>query len=410
MDKPLQYEFAKDGDRNTELPNANAQDNSVSFQSGFTLPYELNPANGGKNIERKDMNEILFRICNAINNTAENIDKWTKIANVNLNSIIERGAYVPADNQYITSANNYPANVNGVLYVFRFDDRDREAISQIYIELAKNTIYTRYSQNAGQSWSEWDTLTLTSELNTAKTQLQNAINTKEDKTYYHTQPLTNINNVNDNRFYSHDLYTQNAFNTVTNYIFNIGAENGAWVRQISFPCTTNAIGVRVTQTKNDINSWGAWDKVVLDSVAKATYRKIADSYTKSQCDSTFLKIANANSTYRKIADSYTKTECDNKFLTKAQYLPIGVGQTWRNVTSQRTKNTEYTNSTGRPIMVAITNNYQDGGKNAHIRINGVNVIRLSNLTNSASLIIPAGAKYGYYTSTDLVIQIWQELR
>lgn len=34
---------------------------------------------------------------------------------------------------------------------------------------------------------------------------------------------------------------------------------------------------------------------------------------------------------------------------------LGVGQTWTNVTSSRALATVYTNSTGRPIMVAITN-------------------------------------------------------
>lgn len=286
MDKPFLYPFAKDGDRNTELPSANATDNSVSFQSGFTLPYELNPANGGKNLERKDMNEILFRICDAINSTSQEIDKWIILTTENLNDIKQPGRYNQRQSVLASATNNYPVDKAGFLIVVL---TGQYALTQIYKGWQNDKIYIRRNESISQdsdAWTAWDSFVLTSEFNNKITALQNTDmnlnNNKEDKTYYHTQHFSNLNNVKDNRFYHHGTNVANAFSTATNYIFNMGAENGAWVRQISFPCTSNEIGVRRTTTKGSLANWTAWDSVALKSFTESTYRKIADSYSKTE--------------------------------------------------------------------------------------------------------------------------------
>ena len=150
MDKPFLYPFAKDGDRNTELSNENATDNSVSFQSGFTLPYELNPANGGKNLERTDMNEILFRICDAINNISQEIDKWVKLTTENLNSVNQNGRYYQPLRSQATSANNYPEQVEGYLFVI---STISDTQTQIFKSAINNNFYFRYK--IGDTWGEW---------------------------------------------------------------------------------------------------------------------------------------------------------------------------------------------------------------------------------------------------------------
>lgn len=86
---------------------------------------------------------------------------------------------------------------------------------------------------------------------------------------------------------------------------------------------------------------------------------------------------------------------------------LGVNQNWVDVKSQRNANTDYTNSTGKPIFVSIG---KEGGGNAGaLYINGV---RVGSMTGgdpamTISAIVPAGGVYKY-TSTN--IAIWVELR
>lgn len=63
----FQYPFAINGDRNTALPNAASLTGLVSFQEGFTPIYETLPSLGGQFIQRRDFNEIVYRICAGVN-------------------------------------------------------------------------------------------------------------------------------------------------------------------------------------------------------------------------------------------------------------------------------------------------------------------------------------------------------
>jgi hypothetical protein len=97
---------------------------------------------------------------------------------------------------------------------------------------------------------------------------------------------------------------------------------------------------------------------------------------------------------------------------------IGVGQTWQNLTASRAAGTTYTNSTGRPIMVAITWNDVGGVTNAGFDffIDGVNVASARSggtggqpQRPNISSIIPSGSTY---SATSLVgaLNKWFELR
>lgn len=93
---------------------------------------------------------------------------------------------------------------------------------------------------------------------------------------------------------------------------------------------------------------------------------------------------------------------------------IGYGQTWQNVAASRANNTEYQNTTGKPIMVFVT-----GGQ-----VSGTTSIYASVGTSSANLTIAANsARYGfpsvsfivpdqhyYKVSAGAGIQYWSELR
>jgi hypothetical protein len=94
-------------------------------------------------------------------------------------------------------------------------------------------------------------------------------------------------------------------------------------------------------------------------------------------------------------------------------VPIGVNQTWTNVTSSRSAATTYTNSTGKPIQVAILSN-QTTNSQFQFRINGTLVWDQFSSTIygdnvSCNFIIPNGATYSL-TVPYGAIQYWMELR
>jgi hypothetical protein len=95
--------------------------------------------------------------------------------------------------------------------------------------------------------------------------------------------------------------------------------------------------------------------------------------------------------------------------TSALNPTIGVGQTWQDVTSSRAINTDYTNSTGKPIMVAI--NFNTGTSGA-ITVDGVfagiGATTVSEATGGLNTIVPNGSVYRYTGGASIIA--WSELR
>lgn len=100
---------------------------------------------------------------------------------------------------------------------------------------------------------------------------------------------------------------------------------------------------------------------------------------------------------------------------------IGAGQTWQNLTSSRAIGTTYTNSTGRPIMVAVSlSSGAAASANATFVIDGSTVANnlasysngatWANLRQTFSFIIPAGSTYSATVSSSPALQSWYELR
>lgn len=98
---------------------------------------------------------------------------------------------------------------------------------------------------------------------------------------------------------------------------------------------------------------------------------------------------------------------------------IGIGQTWTNVTSSRAIGTTYTNSTGRPIMIAVTMQFPNSA-NAYVSfsING-SIVGYSGVNSAAqpailitnTYIIPDTATYLVTTQVGSPsINNWWELR
>lgn len=104
--------------------------------------------------------------------------------------------------------------------------------------------------------------------------------------------------------------------------------------------------------------------------------------------------------------------------TKNVPIPIGVGQTWQDVTASRALDTTYTNTTGRPILVnvGVYNATTAGGIVVSVTVNGVLVSESGD--NSAvtttrftvSAVVPDGGTYSVTASTGDVISLWVELR
>ncbi len=99
--------------------------------------------------------------------------------------------------------------------------------------------------------------------------------------------------------------------------------------------------------------------------------------------------------------------------------PIGVGQTWVDLTDSRAFDTDYTNNTGRPIMVnAAPEGYEvTDGKKIAAYVDGVLVYAVQGATSGAnhyqtynvSFIVPAGATYRI-VGLNRALFHWAELR
>lgn len=89
---------------------------------------------------------------------------------------------------------------------------------------------------------------------------------------------------------------------------------------------------------------------------------------------------------------------------------IGVDQTWQNVTGSRTFNTTYTNTTGRPIQIALS--FYETSTSVTFTIDGIAFVMVSNSSYRQAgifnFIIPNGSTYSVSTINSTVT--WAELR
>ncbi len=118
----------------------------------------------------------------------------------------------------------------------------------------------------------------------------------------------------------------------------------------------------------------------------------------------------------KIKNSITGVQEDvavsEKAVSKAlkAQLPLGVEQTWQDMTSQRQKGVTYTNTTGRPIMISVAlSGHSD--PSTSIYVNGVRASFSTSTGHTVchNLIVPNNHTYkAGNNGTDIVL--WSELR
>ena len=95
-------------------------------------------------------------------------------------------------------------------------------------------------------------------------------------------------------------------------------------------------------------------------------------------------------------------------MTRGIVPSLGIQQSWRDLTSNRRANTEYTNTTGKPIFVSVS---KDTGMGVYgeLIVDGVIVGRLTagDFSMTAPAVVPDGSKYKC-TSGNIIN--WSELR
>ena len=114
---------------------------------------------------------------------------------------------------------------------------------------------------------------------------------------------------------------------------------------------------------------------------------------------TTAKITDANITQAKLASAV---------------LPLGVGQTWQDMTGSRAIGTTYTNSTGRPIyvLVSVSQNTSGIGINGSIAGLAINTHQDNGSGSTGPFfgIIPNGVTYVISTEPGKTLNSWLELR
>lgn len=91
---------------------------------------------------------------------------------------------------------------------------------------------------------------------------------------------------------------------------------------------------------------------------------------------------------------------------------IGVGQTWQNVTANRSVGVTYTNNTGKPISVMVYGLQSSGGDGISLSVNGVVASAFTEGHQSLQCIVPSNSTYNLTvpSGSTYFLFIWSELR
>ena len=160
-----------------------------------------------------------------------------------------------------------------------------------------------------------------------------------------------------------------------------------------------AQGKVLQDNKLESNKVGAANGVAsLDANTKVPVVQLPNAST------TNIGAVQLNNTLTSVSTAQAATAAQAKALNDKM---LGVGQTWQNVLSVRSINTDYINNTGRPIQVSI---WQGADTNPSLIVDGVTVAAIDGTPGSvgvqATAIVPSGSTYRVTASVDG----WAELR
>ena len=125
--------------------------------------------------------------------------------------------------------------------------------------------------------------------------------------------------------------------------------------------------------------------------------------------SPYLELQQNGVTFRTLGSTLTSSDLST------EVIPVGVNQTWTNVTSSRATGTTYTNTTGRPIMVVVSPT-ASGGLIGTFNIGGSAVSTVQFTPSGGGggspffFIIPNNVSYSVTNNANFSIQYWYELR
>lgn len=193
-----------------------------------------------------------------------------------------------------------------------------------------------------------------------------------------------------------------AYRTVTNFTATAG--------QTSFSVPSYTVGyidvyrngVRLTSADYTASTGTT---VVLSAACTVGDSVVTESFYVSSVLNAIPATAGAvNSTYLG-AGSVGTTQLAAAAVVQASMdtsvIPLGVGQTWQDVSASRAVGTTYTNTTGRPIFV---NYVSTSAVTVTIMIGGVSI---ASMYSPTTFIVPGGATYSITSGT---LQKWAELR
>lgn len=181
--------------------------------------------------------------------------------------------------------------------------------------------------------------------------------------------------------------------------------------------------------KNPANEATIWDiaatqKWCEDSFFKKTDK--IDAYTKEESDEKFaLKddlpplATEAKTGIVKLKNIINAKQTDTAVTEKAvsdlveANKSIGVDQTWQDMKSQRQNGVIYTNTTGRAIMILVSQQQSSSSQTCELEINGKRVLKNVSYGTAdgcvISALIPARATYKVIYKNYPPLE-WQELR
>lgn len=170
------------------------------------------------------------------------------------------------------------------------------------------------------------------------------------------------------------------------------------------------------ETKAGVLTFTSIPKAPTSTAGNNTTNVATTAFVKTAIDA-IPTISDATETVKGIIELATNAEVQAGTDTTRAVTPaglksavIGVGQTWQDVKASRAIGTTYTNSTGKPIEVAITTTQTSSPT---IVVNGISI--LTNADNvggvivGLSCIIPNGATYSL-SNAGGTITYWFELR
>jgi hypothetical protein len=178
---------------------------------------------------------------------------------------------------------------------------------------------------------------------------------------------------------------------------------------------TSSLGTMASQNANNVTITGG-------SITGITDLAVADGGTgSSSLTANAVLLGNDTSALQTVAPGTSGNVLTSNGTTWASTAPaggIGIGQTWQDVTGSRALGTTYTNSTGKPIMVVVTN-YNGGANGVFLQITVAGVQILTNggwpgganaMYATGSVIVPNGSTYSASNSGGGGLNRWVELR